>query len=142
MRRTAGIAVSTAAVAACLSGCGDGSRAAASTTADTQASTSAARTYALAATRRCLVKAGFRVGPIGKPNPRLQALGDLAQKTSLAARSGGQVVGLAFGDAQFLAELLVVPHDPYKIETRSNVVLLYRPTARRQAAAVRACLRP
>lgn len=142
MRRSVAIVASTAAVAACLSGCGDGSRAEASTNVGTQTSTTVARTYTLAATRRCLVKAGFRVGPIGDPNPRLQALGDLAQKTSLAARSRGRVVGLAFGDAQLLAELLVVPHDPYTIETRSNAVLLYLPNARRQAVAVRACLRP
>jgi hypothetical protein len=82
------------------------------------------------------------VGPIGKPNPRLQALGDLAQRSSLAARSGGKIVGLGFGDAPLLAELLAVPNDPYTIETRGNALLLYLPSARRQAAAVRACLRP
>jgi hypothetical protein len=102
----------------------------------------AERSFTLAATRRCLVARGFRVGPIGRPNPRLQALGDLAQRTSLAARSEGKVVGLAFGDAMLLAELLTVPNDPYTIETRGNALLLYPPGARRQAAVVRASHRP
>jgi hypothetical protein len=142
--RSLGIAVSVAALAACA-GCGDGSSAEASTAASTtpaRTSATPTRRYALAPTRKCLVAAGFRVGSAGKPNPRLQALGDLAQRTSVAARSGGKVVGLALGDAQLLAELLAVPRDPYTIETRGNAVLLYLPSARRQAAAVRACLRP
>jgi hypothetical protein len=100
------------------------------------------RRYSLVRTRRCLEDAGFPVGPVGKANPRLQALGDLAQRTSLAVRSGGEVVGLAFGDAGLLAQLLAVPNDPYTIETRGNVLLLYRPVARRQASLVRGCLRP
>lgn len=144
MSRSLGIAVSIAALAACA-GCGGSSSAEASTasaTAPAQTSATHARRYQLAPTRRCLVAAGFRVGLAGKPNPRLQALGDLAQRTSLAARSGGKVVGLALGDAQLLAELLAVPRDPYTIETRGNALLLYLPSARRQAAAVRACLRP
>jgi hypothetical protein len=130
-------------------GSGGASRAEASTAASSatgaaavQTSAAPARRYALAPTRRCLVARGFRVGPATKPNPRLQALGDLAQRRSLAARSRGRVVGLAFGDAQLLAELLAVPHDRYRIETRGNAVLLYLPSARQQAAAVRACLRP
>jgi hypothetical protein len=142
--RSLGIAVSVVALAACA-GCGGGSNAEASTavaTTPTRTSAAPARPYALAPTRKCLVAAGFRVGPVGRPNPRLQALGDLAQRASLAARSGGKVVGLALGDAQLLAELLAVPRDPYTIETRRNAVLLYLPSARRQAAAVRACLRP
>jgi hypothetical protein len=144
--RSLGIAVSAVALAACAgAGCGGNSSAEASTAATGGQSASSAtpvKKYTLAATRRCLVAARFRVGPIGKPNPRLQALGDLAQRSSLAARSGGKVVGVAFGDAALLAELLAVPHDPYTIETRGNALLLYLPSARRQAAAVRACLRP
>jgi hypothetical protein len=142
--RSLGIAVTVVALAACA-GCGGGSSAEASTATTTARSAPAAapsRKYTLAATRRCLVAARFRVGPIGKPNPRLQALGDLAQRNSLAARSGGKVVGLAFGDAELLAELLAVPNDPYTIETRGNALLLFLPSARRQAVAVRACLKP
>jgi hypothetical protein len=146
MTRSLGTAVSVVALAACAAaGCGGGSNAEASTAAAGGQSDSPAtpvQQYTLAATRRCLVAARFRVGPIGKPNPRLQALGDLAQRSSLAARSGGKIVGLGFGDAPLLAELLAVPNDPYTIETRGNALLLYLPSARRQAAAVRACLRP
>jgi hypothetical protein len=137
--RSLGIAVSVVALAA--SGCGGGSRAEASTAA-TRTAAASARPYAITPTRRCLVAAGFRLGPADSPNPRLKALGDLAQRTSFAARSGGKVVGVAFGDAQLIAELLAIPHDVYTIETRRNAVLLYLPSARRQAAAVRACLRP
>jgi hypothetical protein len=146
MTRSLGTAVSVVALAACAAaGCGGGSNAEASTAAAGGQPASPAtpvQQYTLAATRRCLVAARFRVGPIGKPNPRLQALGDLAQRSSLAARSGGKIVGLGFGDAPLLAELLAVPIDPYTIETRGNALLLYLPSARRQAAAVRACLRP
>jgi hypothetical protein len=98
--------------------------------------------YSLAATRRCLIAAGFRVGRIGKPNSRLQALGDLAQRTSLAARRDGHVVGLALGDTELLSDLLAVPNDPYVLVAHGNALLLYAPTARREAAAVRACLKP
>jgi hypothetical protein len=126
-------------------GCGGGTEAGASTTVDALTAstrTPAARPYSLTATRRCLVAAGLSVRPVGKPNPRLQALGDLAQRTSLAVASGHNVVGLALGNAEFLAELLAVPNDPYRIETRRNAVLLYLPAARATARAVRACLRP
>ena len=97
--------------------------------------------YSLDATRRCLLQSGFLVGPVGTTDPRLRALGDLAQQASIAVRSGGEVVGLAFGDAQLLADLLAVPDDPYTIETQGNAVMLYRPAAGRHAAAVRRCLR-
>lgn len=146
MSRSLGTAVSIVALAACAgAGCGGNSSAEASTTAtgaQSESSASPVRKYTLTATRRCLVAARFRVGPIGRPNARLQALGDLAQRSSIAARSGGRVVALAFGDAPLLAELLAVPNDPYTIETRGNALLLYLPSARREAAAVRACLRP
>jgi hypothetical protein len=152
--RPLGIVASALAVAAFVGvmGCGGSSRAEASTSeaqtsmvgtagsAPAQPSASPPR-YTLAATRRCLVASGFRVGPVGKPNPRLQALGDLAQRTSIAVRAGGQVVGLAFGDAKLLAELLAVPNDTYTLETKGNAVLLYAPSARVQASAVRRCLR-
>jgi len=146
MSRSLAIAVPTLAVVACLAGCGSNSTAEASTSGPRAvAGTSTAapdRSYALAPTRRCLLGKKLSVGPIGKPNERLQALGDLAQRTSLAVRSGGQIVGLAFGDAHLLAELLAVPNDRYTLEIRRNAVLLYLPSARRQAALVRACLRP
>jgi hypothetical protein len=148
LSRRLGLGVATAVLVACVAGCGGSSEAGASTTgvdvptAAPNTSSAPARAYSLAATRRCLVAAGLSVGPVGKPNPRLQALGDLAQRTSVAVRSGRNVVGLAFGNAEFLAELLAVPNDPYRIETRRNALLLYLPAARATATAVRACLRP
>jgi hypothetical protein len=98
--------------------------------------------YSLAATRRCLDRAGLRVGPVEKTDSRLRALGDLAQRTSISVHADGKVIGVAFGDAELLAELLAVPNDPYMIETRGNVVLLYLPSAKPQALRVRDCLRP
>jgi hypothetical protein len=113
----------------------------------TAAATTAAATppslppYTLAATRRCLISAGFAVSPIRSDDQRLRALGDLAQRTSLELRLAGQTLGLAFGDTRLLASLLAVPNDPYRLEVRRNALLMYRPTARREAERVRDCLR-
>ena len=97
--------------------------------------------YALGPTRRCLQGAGFAVSTIRSTDPRLRALGDLAQRTSLEARRAGQTLGLAFGDTRLLLSLLRVPNDPYKLEVRRNALLMYRPAARREAALLRGCLR-
>lgn len=98
--------------------------------------------YELAPTRSCLLTAGFAVSTVRTKDPRLRALGDLAQKSSFELRSGGHTVGLAFGDTRLLLSLLRVPNDPYRLETRRNALLMYRPSARDEAAVVRGCLRP
>lgn len=97
--------------------------------------------YALAPTRRCLRSAGFVVSKVRSADPRLRALGDLAQKTSLELRFSGQTLGLAFGDTRLLASLLQVPDDPYRMEIDRNALLMYRPAARAEAAVVEGCLR-
>ena len=97
--------------------------------------------YSLVATQHCLRAAGFTTSRITSSDPRLRALGDLAQRTSLAARRDEHVLGLAFGDARLLSSLLEVPNDPYRLETRRNALLLYRPAARAVAVAVVECLR-
>jgi hypothetical protein len=98
--------------------------------------------YALEPTRRCLQDAGFAVSKVRSADPRLRALGDLAQRTSLEARRGGQTLGLALGDTRLLASLLLVPNDPYRLEVHRNALLMYRPAAKSEAAALRSCLRP
>jgi hypothetical protein len=97
--------------------------------------------YALEPTRRCLQDAGFAVSKVRSADPRLRALGDLAQRTSLEARRGGQTLGLALGDTRLLASLLRVPNDPYRLEVSRNAILMYRPSARDAATLVRGCLR-
>ena len=99
--------------------------------------------YALGPTRRCLQDAGFAVSKVRSADPRLRALGDLAQRTSLEARRGGQTLGLALGDTRLLASLLLVPNDPYRLEVSRNALLMYRPSARDAATAPsrRACAR-
>lgn len=97
--------------------------------------------YALEPTRRCLRDAGFAVSKVRSTDPRLRALGDLAQRTSLEARRGGQTLGLALGDTRLLASLLRVPNDPYRLEVRRNALLMYRPSARAAATILRGCLR-
>jgi hypothetical protein len=99
------------------------------------------RAYALGPTRRCLEDAGFAVSKVRSADPRLRALGDLAQRTSLEARRDGKTLGLAFGDTRLLASLLRVPNDPYRLEVRRNAVLMYRPSARDAATLLRGCLR-
>ena len=97
--------------------------------------------YELAATRRCLRSAGVAVSPIRSTDPRLRALGDLAQRTSLELHLGGQTLGLAFANAQLLADLLRVPDDPYRMQVRRNALLMYPPAARGQVEIVLSCLR-
>jgi hypothetical protein len=111
-------------------------------TATQQATTTIEPRYSLAPTRRCLEDEGFVARPISGDDPRLQELSDLAQRTSLEIRRDGELVGLALGDAELLADLLAVPNDLYTIETHGNAVLLYLPTARATAGAVRRCLGP
>ena len=146
MRRRAVIAASIGVLlAGTAAGCSESSEANSSTepTAGPNVTTpsTAATRYSLVRTRRCLEQSGVVVGRLGKENPRLQALGDLAQRTSLAVRDGGEIVGLAFGNAGLLAELLAAPNDRYTIKTQGNALLLYRPSAGRLAGAVLDCLR-
>jgi pyruvate/2-oxoglutarate dehydrogenase complex dihydrolipoamide acyltransferase (E2) component len=101
----------------------------------------APRSYALAPTRRCLLDAGFAVSKVRSTDPRLRALGDLAQRTSLELSRDGQTMGLAFTDTQLLMSLLQVPNDPYLLEARRNALLMYRPAGRAQAKVVFGCLR-
>lgn len=104
----------------------------------------AARTYALAPTRRCLSRRGAGIGAVPADDAQLRALGDLAQRTSVLVRVDGGTVGLAIerqqANAALLAELLRAPGSPYRVEQRVNAVLVYRPASRGAAAAVRDCL--
>lgn len=102
---------------------------------------SPAPVYAIEPTRRCLRSTGAAVSAIRSTDPRLRALGDLAQRTSLEVRLDGRPLGVAFGNAELLESLLRVPDDPYRLEVRGNVLLMFRPTARVQAGVVRGCLR-
>ena len=111
------------------------------TTGPTSPTPKAPPPYELAATRRCLRSAGFAVSPIRSTDPRLRALGDLAQRTSLELHFGGQTLGLAFANAQLLADLLRVPNDPYRMQVRRNALLMYPPAARGQVEIVLSCLR-
>lgn len=101
--------------------------------------------YSLVATKQCLKSRGMSVGPIRRSDARRIALSDLAQRTSFEMRMRRAAVLLAFAktnpDAEFLAELLRVPRDPYVIRIRANVLLMYRPTAVRAATAATRCLR-
>jgi hypothetical protein len=102
-------------------------------------------TYSLGATQHCLVAHGAVVGRIRRSDARRAAIADLAQRTSFEARWHGASVLFAFSknppNAGFLAELLRVPHDPYRVRVRSNVVLMYRPAAGRAADVLQTCLR-
>ena len=102
----------------------------------------AARPYALGPTRRCLRSGGFAVSRVTSADPRLRALGDLAQRTSLEVRREGRTLGLALGDAHLLESLLRVPNDAYRLEVRRNALLMFRPGDRGLATLVRGCLRP
>jgi hypothetical protein len=97
--------------------------------------------YALGRTRRCLQSTGATVTAIHSADPRLRALGDLAQRTSLSVRIDGRTLGLAFGDARLLESLLRVPDDPYQLEVRRNALLMFRPASFAQAKVIRGCLR-
>ena len=99
------------------------------------------RPFALAPTRRCLSSKGAEVSVIRSANSRLRALGDLAQRTSISVVLDGRILGLAFGDARLLESLMRVPDDPYLLEVRRNVLLMFRPSAGTQAKVIRGCLR-
>ena len=153
------------ALALALAGCGNGSsestmtpgagapaatsgEATTRTTSSGYSASSAAeprRTFRLGATAACLRARSTIVTLIVHADRRLRAMGDLAQKTSRQVRSGRQVVGVAFGrttnDAVLLVDLLRVQNDPYRLERKGNVVLLYARSSERLRATVRGCLR-
>jgi hypothetical protein len=105
----------------------------------------AAPSYRKAPTVACLRRQKVVVTGIAPADRRLRALRDLAQKTSWQAKLGTRVVGVSLNadtsSAELLEELLRVPRDPYRLERRSNALLLYKPTALPLARIVRTCLR-
>lgn len=146
MTRSRKYAVLAVAVALGLTGLiiarrGGGEGSTAMPPAPTSTDTAPAPPYALGPTRSCLRAAGAAVTPVRSKDPRLRALGDLAQQTSLEVHVDDRILGLAFGDTRLLASLLLVPDDPYRLEVRRNAVLVYKPVARKEAAVVRMCLR-
>lgn len=106
--------------------------------------TAATGLYRKAPTVACVRRARADVTAIAPADKRLRALRDLAQKTSWQAKRGADVVGVSINrtsnDAQLLIELLRVPRDRYRLERKANAVLLYVPSSRALASAVRACL--
>ena len=142
------VALGTAA-SACRGGDGRGGAAPTTTTATTTTttvtSTTVAAPWASEPTRRCLEGGGATVAPLQARDPRLQALRDLAQQTSFEVRLGDAVVGVAVtagtAPAQQLADLLLVPDDPYRVVVDRNVVAMYRPASEPAFRATVACLR-
>src|SRR6266540_3472901 len=92
--------------------------------------------FSLEATSRCLVRRDAKVGRVLPSDQRLRALRDLAQRTSIQVKLPTGLVGIAFSktasDARLLAELLVVPKDPYRIAVRGNALLMYKPASRKE----------
>ena len=109
--------------------------------ASTTTATPVPREYVFGPTRRCLLEKGARVSPLRAEGGRLRELAAFAQKTSFAVRVDGRTVALAFGNAGLLAELLTVPDNPYELQVRDNVLIMFLPQARAQARTVESCLR-
>lgn len=99
--------------------------------------------YAFKPTLRCIKQRAAVV--TATSGGRFQALHDLTQRTSARVRFERQDVGLAVveseGHARLLAELLLVPDDPYRIVRRRNAVLLFLPRARAAFEFAAGCLR-
>ena len=74
--------------------------------------------------------AGFAVSKVRSTDPRLRALGDLAQRTSLELRLGRADSGPRLRRHATALGLLRVPNDPYRLEVRRNALLMYRRLAR------------
>jgi hypothetical protein len=136
--------------AACLvvGGCSDDDPppAATSSARSEPARTSVRPTYLLAPTLRCLERSTRISTTRETQEPRLRALRDLAQQTSVIASVGAETVGLAVvaspAHARLLADLLKAPDDPSRIAVRHNAVLVFLPRARAASNEVAACLRP
>jgi hypothetical protein len=101
--------------------------------------------YALTPTSRCLKSRGAKVGAVKPSDKRLRALRDFTQRRSIQVVLKGKLVGLAFldgpGEARILADLLKVPHDPYRLVRRGNALLMYKPSAKKAFDAAASCLR-
>lgn len=102
--------------------------------------------YALQPTLRCLERRPRLATSSAATTRRLQALRDLAQRTSVIAQLEGERVGIAVvqssAHASLVAELLRAPEDPHRIIRRRNAVLLFLPRARDVFDVVVGCLRP
>ena len=101
--------------------------------------------YSRSKTVACLTTRGATVQKIRPTDPRLRAIRDVAQRQSVEIRLKDARLAVAFGrniaEAQLLVELLTVPSDPYRIQRRGNVVILYRARDSRTFAIVARCLR-
>ena len=101
--------------------------------------------YSRQRTVACLQKKGARVGNVRDWDERRTAFADLAQANSVEVSRKSRNVLMAFTEspeaAAFLVDTLRVPDDPYRLEAKGSVVLLYRPQAIQQAATFGACLR-
>lgn len=108
-------------------------------------STAAARPPQRQATLACLKRKGARVTPIAPGNPRLQALHDLAQKTSVQIRIRKALVGMAFektiSGATLLVDLLQLPKDPYRLDRRATIVIVSPRSAPAVRTAVLVCVK-
>jgi hypothetical protein len=101
--------------------------------------------YARAASTRCLNAHGAKTSKIRRLDASRRSLADLAQHTSLEIRRTQASVLLAFtpgpSEAKLLVELLTMPSNPYRLQVRRNVLLMFRPQDRKLADLVTACLR-
>ena len=99
------------------------------TPARTESEPEAESLYALQPTLRCLERRPRLAVSTTATTPRLQALRDLAQRTSVIAQLEGESVGIAVvqssAHASLVAELLRAPEDPHRIVRRRNAVLLF-----------------
>lgn len=103
------------------------------------------RAYSKVATVRCLSAKGGRVGPVTRQDSRRLAFAQLAQKNSILVRIARGWVAVAFEesriDALALREALLLPNDPYRVETVATAVLMSPRRALPARRAVLACLR-
>ena len=113
---------------------------------ETEPNTESESLYGLQPTLRCLERRPRLATSTAATTRRLQALRDLAQRTSVVAQLEGDTVGVAVvqssAHASLLAELLRAPEDPHRIIRRRNAVLLFLPRARDVFDVVVGCLRP
>lgn len=101
--------------------------------------------YSRQRTVACLQERGARVGTVRGWDERRTAFADLAQTNSVEVSRRSRNVLMAFTEspeaARFLVETLTVPDDPYVLEAKGSVVMLYRPKDLQQAVTFGACLR-
>lgn len=101
--------------------------------------------HSLPLTLRCLERRRLSVDRRLPTDPRLRALRDLAQRTSVVVQVRRAQVGLAvasgISEAELLVELLRAP-GPYRILRRRNAVVVYRRAQASEALEITRCLRP